>query len=325
VSAPATLDDLLAVSGETARALAGADQTAWNGVVIGSSSIMLGLAHWDGTLYLDNECILDPLRHLYDHAGENRPTSALIAYREALATLLHEQAHFLGPFGATQEAARTEFARPGSRELEEGVTEAWAQDHLDDYIRRLGIDKVAPGIESVRSTGYYPAFVPAVRDLTTELEIRNDLPTGQILSLLNQRTAADQFPLLVTLVHQSTKLPELDPPGVNSRTMLEPILRQGLAALDAFELNPPEVAAAKSHDVARALLQQLDSEIQRTESAYTFAPVRAATPSPTRIALSGVAPPHQPVPLSHPPVPPPHTSPPVAHPTPPTPSQLTRC
>lgn len=288
---PTSVPELLAASGDTARELAGADRSAWNGHIIESSSAMLGLAHWDGTLYLDRESIVDPLRHLYEHAGTTRPTPTLVAYRESLATLLHEHAHFLGPDGATQEAAREAFTKPGSRQLEEGVTEAWAQDHLDDFLRRLGIDKVAPGIDSVRSTGYYAAFVPAVRKLTTDLDARNALSPGETLALLNRQTAAGQFPLLVDLVCKSHDLPDTD-----TRARLEAILRSGLAHLDTYELDPPGVAGKHSLATATQILTDLRRETPTTDSARHLddcalpppAPIRSA-PSPHESALSGLA------------------------------------
>lgn len=283
---PSSFDELLAASGEMARRLAGADRSAWNGRVIESTGPILGLAQWDGTLYLDDDEILAPLRHLYEHAGEQQPVSTLVRYRESLATLLHEHAHFLGPSGSTQEAAREAFVKPGSRELEEGVTEAWAQDHLDDYIHRLGIDKVAPGIESVQAGGYYAAFVPAVRTLTSDLESRNDLPHGEVLDLLNRQTAAGQLPLLVTLVYNSTRLPDLEPVGADTRSRLESILRAGLDHLDTYELSAPGSAAAKSLSTADQLLDYLHHEIRSAESAYTVAPPHAVAPN------HAVAPPH---------------------------------
>lgn len=289
VLTPTSFEDLLAVSGETARDLAGADQSAWNGLVVASSSAMLGLAHWDGTLYLDQEAILAPLQHMYEHAGASRPTPTLVAYRESLATLLHEHAHFLGPSGVTQDAAREGFVQPGSRELEEGVTEAWAQDHLDAYIRRLGIDEVAPGINSVRSTGYYPALVPAVRDLTTYLETRNDLPPGQVLIDLNRQTAAGQFPMLVDLVCNAAH--NLEPPDANTRSRLESLLRSGLTHLTAYELLPPNQATTKSHAAAESLLAHVRHEIQSAESTFTSPVNRTVVPSPTHTAFSGLTPP----------------------------------
>ncbi|MGZ0149904.1 hypothetical protein ACXJJ3_22785 [Kribbella sp. WER1] len=279
MSTPESLGDLLTISGETARELAGADQSAWNGGVVATSSVMLGLAHWDGTLYLDREEILEPLQHMYEHAGEYQAPPILLAYKESLATILHEHAHFLGPSGATQDAAREGFLKPGSRELEEGVTEAWAQDHLDEYIRRLGIDKVAPGIKSVRSGGYYPAFVPAVRHLAADLDARTNHPPGHTLKSLNRQTAAGQFPLLVGRLYNSTRLPTLEPPDAPTRAQLETILRTGLSRLDSHEIASPDEAAAKSRRTAEAVLTHLNQEIQTAESTYAC----------TRTALSGLA------------------------------------
>ncbi|WP_405070097.1 hypothetical protein OG558_10850 [Kribbella sp. NBC_01510] len=297
LTAPSSADELLARSGQVALELSGADQSAWSGRVIETTGSILGLAHWDGTLYLDRECILDPLQRMYEHAGEEQPIPMLVHYRESLATLLHEHAHFLGPAGASQDAARDAFTQPGGRQLEEGVAEAWAQDHLDDYLTRLGVDKVAPGIKDVQAGGYYAAFVPAVRRLATDLEIRNDLRPGQVLDVLNRETAAGQFPLLVSLVYNSTRLPDLELAGADTRHHLESILRTGLGHLDNFELHPPGFAAAKSHSTAGELLHHLHQEIQTAESAYTFHPTACTLPPPsTTPARTSPSPPTPPPP-----------------------------
>src|SRR5207249_257381 len=103
--------------------------------------------------------------------------------------------------------------------------------------------------------------------------------------------AAGQFPRLVDLVYNSTRLPDLESPGADTRSRLESILRSGLSSLDVYELNPPELAATKSRAAAESLLAHLNHEIQSAESAYTFSPVRATALSPTHIALSGLTPP----------------------------------
>jgi hypothetical protein len=317
LATPSSVDELLARSGQVALEQSGAGQSAWNGSVIATDGGILGLAHWDGTLYLDRECILDPLTQMYEHAGEQQPTPTLIYYRESLATLLHEHAHFLGPAGASQDAAREAFIQPGSRQLEEGVAEAWAQDNLNEYLARLGIDKVAPGINTVQTVGHYAAFVPAVRRLATDLETRNDLEPGQVLDALNRETAAGQLPLLVSLVYNSTQLPELEPSGADTRRRLESLVREGLDHLDAFELHPPGFAAAHSHSTAGELLQHLRQEVHTAESAYESPHVSACAlppptpvvptpvqtqarcdPNPLRTALSGVSPPRPQPPLA---------------------------
>lgn len=301
-SPPTSLDALLERSGEAALSLSGAGQSAWNGKVVETTGTVFGLAHWDGTLYLDRDYILDPLRSMCERAGEDRPLPTLVRYREALATLLHEHAHFLGPAGATQEAARGAFTQPGSRQLEEGVTEAWTQDHLNEYLTQLGLDKVAPGIEDVRATGYYAAFVPAVRMLATDLESRTTLSSGEVLRTLNRQTAEGQFPRLVTLYYNSTRLPELDTTrrAAEHRHHLENILRDGLTQLAPLELLPAGFGAARSHTITATTLDHLHSAIHTAESLYTPHRTACALPAPTparlithplTTALSGVAPP----------------------------------
>ncbi|MFI7059865.1 hypothetical protein ACIBL3_02680 [Kribbella sp. NPDC050124] len=277
-----SLDDLLAHSAPAAVALSGADQSAWNGQIVETTDGVVGLAHWDGTLYL-GDSILHPLRQMYERAGQEQPVTDLISYREALATLLHEHAHFLGPAGASQEAARGAFIQPGSRQLEEGVAEAWAQDHLDEFIIRLGVDEVAPGIHDVQSTGYYPAFVPAVRILTTDLEARADLRQGEVLNTLNRQTAEGQFPHLLTLLYNSTHLPDLESPtqATTTRTRLESLLREALSHLDTYELHPPGHAAARSRATTATLLTHLQTELTTAESAQTPHPTACTLPAPT--------------------------------------------
>ena len=282
VRAATSLEELLARSGPEALALSGAAQSAWSGEVVEATGEELGLAHWDGTLYL-GERILDPLRQMYERSGERQPIPDLVRYRESLATILHEQAHFVGPAGASQEAARGAFTRPGGRQLEEGVAEAWASDHLNDFITRLGVDEVAPGIKDVKAGGYYPAFVPAVRILATDLEKRAGLDRGEVLNALNRQTAEGQFPLLVTLLYNSTRLPDLDTPAeaTEVRTRLETLLREGLPQLDAFQDLPPGFAAARSRSTAGALLDRLNSALKAAESHHFPHPTACALPAPT--------------------------------------------
>ncbi|MET7278515.1 hypothetical protein ABZS29_09815 [Kribbella sp. NPDC005582] len=284
VAAPASLEELLLRSGQAALELSGAEHTAWNGRIVESVDDVLGLAHWDGTLHLDREYILDPLREMYALAGKRHLTAHLARYREALATILHEHSHFLGPAGATQEAARAAFVRPGSRQLEEGVAEAWAQAHLDDYIHHLGVDKVAPGIDSFRTNGHYAPYVTAVRMLTADLDTRADLRPGAVLAVLNNQTAEHQLDLLTTLYYNSTRLPDLEPSGPRTRDHLESLLRTGLASLDPHQLLPHPQATARAKATTQSLLSRLHTDITRAESLYTHRQI----PHPTRTAFAGL-------------------------------------
>ena len=286
-SPPSSLAELLEQHAVAALHLSGADQTAWSGIILEAGDGILGLAHWDGTLHLDRECILDPLEEMYSQSGQQQSPETLVRYREALVTLLHEQSHFLGPAGSTQEAARSAFKIPGSRHLEEGVAEAWAHDHLDDYIRHLGIDNVAPGINEVHSEPSYAAYVPAVQLLTADLDRMAGLEPGESLNRLNRQTAEGQWSVVVDLVYNSSRLPQLVPPDLKPtiRFHLETALRTSFKALEPYEPFPREFAAARSHTVGARILTLLHHDLTATENQY------AGTTHTIRRALSGLAPP----------------------------------
>jgi hypothetical protein len=295
IAPPTSLAGLLEQHARAALQLSQAEQTAWNGKVVEAGEGILGLAHWDGTLHLDRECILEPLQEMYERSGEPRSDPDLIRCREALVTLLHEQSHFLGPSGATQEAARSAFRLLGSRHLEEGVAEAWAHDHLDDYIRRLGIDKVAPGITEVRSEASYPAFVPAVRLFTADLDRQAGLPAGESLNLLNRQTAEGQWRAAVDLIYDSSRLPEVVPPDrePSVRFQLERALRGSIWALEIYEAFPRGFAASRSHAAGTRIVNRLRNDLTSAERHFRPTPALTAGVSTTPTSRSSGKPAHQ--------------------------------
>ncbi|MEU4391099.1 hypothetical protein [Kribbella sp. NPDC023855] len=271
-----SLESLLEQHAWAALRISGADQSGWNGQIIEAEDGVLGLAHWDGTLHLDRDFILDPLQDLYRRPGELRTDAELARCRDALLTLLHEQSHFLGPAGATQEAAHAAFKLPGGRALEEGVAEAWAHDHLNDYLRELEIDKVAPGILDIRTEPSYAAFVPAVRLFTTDLDRRTGSQPGETLNLLNRQTAEGQWPQAVALIYNSSRLPQLVPPddAPAVRLQLEEALRNSFKGLELYEPFPRGFAASRSHAATTRLLTTLHQSLTTLEHHHTPPPHR---------------------------------------------------
>jgi hypothetical protein len=269
-AAPHTLAELLSQHAQAALSLSGADSSAWNGQIVEAGDGILGLAHWDGTLHLDREFVLAPLHDLYARAGEARPSTTLARYRDALLTLLHEQSHFLGPHGSTQEAARAAFRTPGAQALEEGVAEAWSHSHLDAYLRLLSIPHHAPGIDGVSTRPSYQAFVPATLALTSYLDERRHHPPGSTLTLLNRQTTEGQWPLVTDLLYRSTTLPRLIPyteePEI--RHELETDLRTAFQSLEILQLHPQDLAAHRSHTMLQTALTTLDQRLERLANTF---------------------------------------------------------
>ncbi|MEV6284512.1 hypothetical protein [Kribbella sp. NPDC051770] len=279
---PHTLPELLAQHAQAALDLSGADRTAWNGQIVEAADGILGLAHWDGTLHLDRECILEPLHDLYVRAGATRPSTTLARYRDALLTLLHEQSHFLGPHGATQEAARAAFVTPGAKALEEGVAEAWSHAQLDAYLSALSIPHHAPGIDRVRTSPSYQAYVPATLALTAYLDQRRHSPPGTALTLLNRNTTEGQWPLVTDLLYRSTTLPRLVPyqqePEI--RDALETQLRTAFQSLDILQVHPQAIAAERSLTTAQAALTTLDHDLERLATSFARPPAQPTFAAP---------------------------------------------
>ncbi|GAA0936615.1 hypothetical protein GCM10009554_24270 [Kribbella koreensis] len=273
---PKTFDELTARHAEIAKELSGAGQTAWNGTLIETDNGDLGVANWDGSLELDREAVTQPLRDMYSSPGEQRDDATLTEYRDAFVTLLHEQSHFLGPEGATQDGARIAFQEFEAQALEEGVTEAWAQDNLDDYLERTGADQIAPGIETATSETSYPEFVPAARELASGIGEQAGMTQGEVLTELNNQTAEGQWSRATDLLYESSDLPQLVPPDQEEsvKQAIEQKMREEYGRLDGLDEDSPTLeaqSAAIGQDAVSAGL----AEAERQEK--VFAPPAAET------------------------------------------------
>ncbi len=105
--------------------------------------------------------------------------------------------------------------------------------------------------------------------LTADLDTRADLTPGTVLTVLNNQTAEHQVDLLTTLYYNSTRLPDLEPTGPQTRLHLESLLRTGLASLDPHQLLPHAQATARAKATTQSLLSRLHTDITRAESLYT--------------------------------------------------------
>lgn len=168
---PDSLEELLERQADDARALSGARSSAWNGRVGWLPAVerpqpraVVGLADWDGTIYYDRAYVQRPLQALFSRAGDLE-SHELWHAKNALAVVLHENCHLLASDPEDHQLTRASWSLPLVM-LEEGSTELFAQSRLDAYVRRLGLDRLAPGLTEVEAEASYPLFVPAVRTLT---------------------------------------------------------------------------------------------------------------------------------------------------------------
>ncbi|GAA1540312.1 hypothetical protein [Kribbella lupini] len=274
---PQTFQELIKAHGKVALELSGAGQSAWNGIVKETDNGDLGMADWNGTLELDQVTVTDPLRQMYATPGAQHDAATLDGYRDAFATMLHEQSHFFGPVGASQQEAKAAFVTPGAQQLEEGVTEAWTQDNLNEYLTELGADQIAPGIENAYAQKAYPEFVPAARELAAGIGARTGQSEGEVLTALNAQTAAGQWSTATEMLYNSSNLPQVVPADqeTNVKNAIEQVMRAEFERVDNLQNvgshNTEILSASIGQDTVTAGLE----EIHRQEQ--TFAPPEAAT------------------------------------------------
>ncbi|MET9273671.1 hypothetical protein [Kribbella sp. NPDC003557] len=173
---PATFDEFMRLQHVAAVNVSGADHSSWNGTyeaqpykLTDDGLRVLGTAGWDHTIRYDEERVLRPLQQMFLQAGQQQDDATLLRYREALAIVYHENLHMLAGPGTEHADAELDFRFAAVRALEEGVTESYGHETLDDYIDEFQLDRVAPGIKNVVAFPAYERFTPATETLAYEL------------------------------------------------------------------------------------------------------------------------------------------------------------
>ncbi|NUR99420.1 MAG: hypothetical protein HOV67_29705, partial [Kribbellaceae bacterium] len=153
---PASFDEFMRMQHLAAINVTGADHSSWNGKyevqpykLTDDGKVVLGSAGWDHTIRYDEARVLRPLRDMFRYAGQRVDDATLLRYREALAIVYHENLHLLAGPGTEHADAKQDFRIDAVRALEEGVTESYGHETLDDYIDELQLDLGAPGIKNV--------------------------------------------------------------------------------------------------------------------------------------------------------------------------------
>jgi hypothetical protein len=173
---PATFDEFMRLQHTAAIKVTGADHSSWNGTyeiqpyrLTDDGKLVLGSAGWDHTIRYDEARVLRPLREMFRNAGRQASDATLLRYREALAVVYHENLHLLAGPGTEHADAKQDFRIDAVRALEEGVTESYGHETLDDYIDEFQLDHVAPRIKNVVGLMAYERFTPAADTLAYEL------------------------------------------------------------------------------------------------------------------------------------------------------------
>jgi len=313
-----TFRQLLDEQARAAARISGARGSAFNGrtMTLDPDRKARGVAGPDGTLYYKESDVVVPLRQMFEYAQHyNQPEADLVSYRQALKTFLHENTHLLTADPRTYEASSATYVNPAVKVLEEGVTEAYAQAHLDDYINELGLEEIAPGIGGVKERPSYKAYTPAAERFAGALARGARLDQDEVLRRLAIVSMEQKYTTAAELVYDSSDLARMNLSAQDRQAAIQRIstaMQEPMAKLVASEEKSfgPEIrrqsaktgamAVQSGYDMARTIrteLQDPTAVAVRTQSRYQVrqqGPARDAPAEPQledamRAAFSGTA------------------------------------
>ena len=300
-SAPVTaVAELFERQADDARALSGARLSAWNGNVRWlpregrvEGRGVVGIADWDGTIYYDRAYVERPLQALFEKGGGGLEGYELYRAKNALAVVLHENCHLLGSEVGDHEITRAEWSWP-LVVFEEGTTELFTQSRLDAYVRRLGLDRIAPGLKEVEVEATYPLFVPAVRTLTQGVGRLTRQPGSEVLRKVICEAGGRKFQALGEIVLDGSglaaRMPAADRPAAAAG--IGDAVRAAFG--DVARLAPfltSETSGRVSRRVGREALRGLLIELEKLDACYPGrSPERAAVARLRSVLPRGIAP-----------------------------------
>lgn len=298
ITPPRTYDELMAQQHHAAVEITGAHHSNWNGD-LGTTrkvedGIILGTATWEGGVLFDEKYVTQPLQQMFEHQGVRQDPATVLAYRNALETVLHENSHMLSAEGTTHAGAMQAFREPAVRALEEGITEAWSNANLDLYIDKLELEKIAPGIKEVQGWQTYPQFVPATQALANRIGEVSGVDSNEVLRRMNVVNGAEKWPVATKLVTDAAGLDKVVPPAqlAEATQRVEQAMQAPFSTLadvsklpadqqrprsaglghEAFDAGQKEIAAIKQEVATTGGLQPKTAEVTAQADGKTADP-----------------------------------------------------
>ncbi|GAB2681801.1 hypothetical protein [Kribbella swartbergensis] len=201
---------------EQARAavkVTGAHHSSWNQKVelLAPEDKRRGLVKWDHTIQYHPQHVVEVLEEMFDRAGQRHDEETLKRYREALRVVFHENVHLLAAAGTSHALGVDAYQEPANQVLEEATTELAAQNALDDYIRELDLEAIAPGITAVRTEPAYGQYVPAVKQFGDALGRRAGVDGAEVVRRMAVVNAENKFRVAADLMYDANNLSDLVP------------------------------------------------------------------------------------------------------------------
>ncbi len=237
--------ELTAEQAKAAVAISGAHHSSWNGRQRDTDPAkkIRGSASWDHTINYNRQLVTEPTQEMFRNArAHNQDPATLQSYREAVKTMLHENVHLLAAEGSDHRQAMTEIDKPGLRPLEEGITELYSQQKLNDYIDELGLEEIAPGIRDADAVKSYPKYLPAAEAFTNKIGRESGLGSAEVAERMAVVTADQKFRVAAETIYDNSSLPQTVPSDQREAGVqrIEAAMKQPFSEVDKVSDTEPQ-------------------------------------------------------------------------------------
>jgi hypothetical protein len=242
---------------KAAVAISGAHHSSWNGRQQDTDPAekIRGSAGWDHTIAYSRELVTEPVQEMFRNArAYNQDPTTLKSYREAVKTMLHENVHMLAAEGADHRQAESVIDQPGVRQFEEGITELYSQQKLNDYIDELGLEEIAPGLKGADAVKAYRKFLPAAETFTDTIARESKVDKADLVGRMAIVTADQKFRVGAETIYDNSKLPGVVPSDQREAAVrrIEAAMKQPFSEVSQVSDNEPMRRRESSKVGARA-------------------------------------------------------------------------
>ncbi|GAA0952827.1 hypothetical protein GCM10009554_56330 [Kribbella koreensis] len=256
----------------------------WNGELYEETRPnVAGSARDDGGMTLKVNEVLKPIGQAYT-AGRPLTPEELIDAQDAVLTVVHEAKHLTNALGDESGPGATEVYSPDTLVVEEGLTETWAHENVNDVIQDIGMDRVQPELLGVDSPDSYPAYTAATDELVRGTADVTGLSQSQVREQLDQAPRAQRWGAAADLVIEN-RLSDVLPPQDREtvRTELLQSMRPAIADVVGTQRDRNLSDVAKSiggHQHAQRAVTALSTTTAGLEEQYRNAGAQAQQQSP---------------------------------------------
>ncbi|GAA1672720.1 hypothetical protein GCM10009745_14490 [Kribbella yunnanensis] len=211
---------------------------------------------------------MQALREMFENP-QSDPAS-LTRYRGALQSLLREHSRLLTRAGYDQERADAIADHTWAKVLDRGTSELWAAWNVDDFIDRLGLEQVVPGLKEAKADPEYTRETAAAVGYVGALATNWKWRTERIAEEIHRRPPHLKLEWASKLWYESQELGFLVPLHSQHVTILrsEQVVRDHLDRVGGVSGDDPVKVFAACQAHGEQAIRALDTELAAMRKEY---------------------------------------------------------